>query len=101
VRPPVPRALPIEEKAMEFVPAADSTPVTSSSLESLRARLATAREQRGNCPPLADIVGRTRDPRVGVESGGEPSHPRAHAIAREQAAAPHGGAAAGAGRGRS
>src|SRR6185369_2000082 len=73
VRPPVPRAFPIEEKAMEFVPAADSTPVTSSSLESLRARLATAREQRGNCPPLADIRGDhlpTIVPREGKEERG-------------------------------
>lgn len=41
---------------MEFVPAtADSSPVTSTSLEGLRTRLASARAQRGACPPLMEI----------------------------------------------
>jgi len=58
---------------MEFVPAADSSPVTSSSLEDLRTRLATARLQRGLCPPLADIRGDhlpTIVPREGVDERG-------------------------------
>ena len=41
---------------MEFLPAtADSSPVSSASLEGLRTRLASARAQRGSCPPLTEI----------------------------------------------
>jgi hypothetical protein len=42
---------------MEFSPSAaeDFGSVTNTSLEGLRTRLAAARAQRGNCPPIADI----------------------------------------------
>jgi hypothetical protein len=42
---------------MESFPSAEDigTAVTSTSLDGLRSRLAAARAQRGNCPPLAEI----------------------------------------------
>jgi hypothetical protein len=65
---------------MESTPSVveDFGSVTSSSLEVLRTRLATARAQRGNCPPIAEIRNDhlpTIEPRQGRED-------RAHHVER-------------------